>query len=702
MILYSKCGLHDIELKPYIYRNEVNYNNILCFDIETTSGFIIDNEIKPFDYSKKKEFYDNIEKTALCYIWTLYIDGVTYYGRTLEEFKKCVDELHTIFDGKFTIWVHNLSWEFQFLLNIFDFDKIFARSPHKIIYADFSDCRFRCSYFLTRLSLETWGKELGIEKLVGALDYNVIRTPITPLSENQLNYAERDVVVMGAGIEKYLIKYKKMHSIPLTQTGEIRKVVKDAYKKNMQYHNLCAKLMPETAEEYARLVEVFSGGYTHANYTLSNIILKDVHSCDLTSSYPTVMCAYKFPMTRWWTTDNYKQYLYNDNYSMIMDITFVKLESVKFNNYLSSSKAYESKNVVKDNGRVSYAKEFSVCITNIDFEIIEKVYKWESMIVNKTYVARNGYLDKKLVEIILDKYGDKTTLKNVDGKEEIYLQSKQFINSIYGMMVTAIVQDNVIFSNDEWRTDPQTPEQITEELKKKKNKAWSLFNAYQWGVWVTAYARRALWYGVMWKDFDADIVYMDTDSIKYINNHDDFFEWYNNKIIDDLHIACDYHGIDYERIKPKDPKGIERPLGIFDKEPDYDEFITLGAKRYAYKIDGEIGITVAGANKKKGVSALKGDLKNFKDGLVFNYHQSGRSVATYLSDMPILKYPDGYISNYKYGINLMPTTYTLGLSGDYKFLLQTIEELKPNFRELNARELHALARGDYETEILLD
>jgi hypothetical protein len=41
-------------------------------------------------------------------------------------------------------------------------------------------------------------------------------------------------------------------------------------------------------------------------------------------------------------------------------------------------------------------------------------------------------------------------------------------------------------------------------------------------------------------------------------------------------------------------------LGVFDHDEHYDEFITQGAKKYAYKIDGKIGITVAGVPKKRG------------------------------------------------------------------------------------------------------
>lgn len=700
MIQY-KYGIIDIESQMYRHNKQIYDNNIICFDIETTSGFLKNNHVEMFDYGKDKTYYDDAKQLALCYIWMLSVNDKVYYGRELSDFTTCVDELFQKINGNFIIWVHNLSFEFQFLLNVFNFDKIFAKSPHKVIYADYGRCRFRCSYFLTRLSLDTWGKQVGVKKLVGQLDYNIMRTPLTALTESELSYCEHDVIIMYKGIKTYLEKYKnKMHMIPLTQTGEIRKVVKNLYKNNMRYHNKVTSLLPMNAKEYARLIEVFAGGYTHANYTLANIILKNVKSRDETSAYPTMMIAYKYPMSRWWTTSNIKKYLHNDDYSLIIDVSFENIESIKFNNYISYSKAYHTNGVVKDNGRISYAKELSICVTGVDYEIIEKTYKWESVTFNKIYVAKNEYLDADFVKLILERYTYKTTLKDVPGEEEMYLNSKQFINSLYGMMVTAIIQNNVSLNNDAWEVEMLTQERITQELKKKREKPWANFLAYQWGVFVTAYARRALWQSIMWESectnttFDEDIIYMDTDSIKYLNNHDDFFKWYNNMITERLQNACEYHNIDFELTKPKDIYGKSHPLGIFEQEPTYDEFITLGAKRYAYKIGDKIGITVAGANKKKGVSALKGDLKNFKEDLIFDYEQSGRLIATYISDLPKIKYPDGYISKYTHGINLMPTTYTMGIADDYVILLATAETMRGNFSEIDVEELHKISKGE--------
>ena len=41
---------------------------------------------------------------------------------------------------------------------------------------------------LTRLSLATWGEQLGVAKMVGDLDYDKLRTPLTKLTDKELKY----------------------------------------------------------------------------------------------------------------------------------------------------------------------------------------------------------------------------------------------------------------------------------------------------------------------------------------------------------------------------------------------------------------------------------------------------------------------------------------------------------------------------------
>lgn len=668
---YGLLHTHIIP-KPYEYKKEIYDNNIFCFDIEVTSGWYTpEHKIIAFDKTKSKKYWKQCIPLSVVYIWQFSVNDIVFYGRELNDFKILTDELKEIVINP-TIWVHNLAYEYQFLLNIFDVENVFARKPHKPMYAIFDGIKFRCSYFLTRLSLKAWGENVGVvEKKVGQLDYNVLRTPLTPLTNENFEYCKYDVLVMYYGLEKYLDKYTYIENIPLTQTGEVRRVVKNLYKDNYNYHKKMTKLLPRDKDEYLFMKECFSGGYTHSNYLNTNMVIENVQSKDIASSYPLVMIAEKFPMTKWAYVREYEleKYRHNDKYSLLMQITLYDVKSICSMTYISASKCYEKLNVINDNGRVLKAKKISLYCTNIDLDIIEQAYSYSKIKYHKIYYAINEYLDTDYVRYILELYGNKTQLKDVAGKEPIYMQSKQFINSLYGMMVTDLVSDNYIFINDLWQNNSQDIESVLADLQSRQYKN---FLAYQHGIFVTAYARRNLWQTIL--QIDKDVIYVDTDSVKYIGDYESVFETYNKEVVQKLEKAMDYHKIPMHLTRPKTPKGKEKQIGIYETERTYAQFKTLGAKRYAYTYDDspQVHITVSGVNKDEGAKALT-DIHDFSPDFVFDTDYTKKLIFTYLSDMPYILWNEGqadeYLSKQRYGINALPTTYSMKISDEYTDLL---------------------------------
>ena len=167
----------------------VNYcEDILTFDIEVTSAFIDENG-KVISYVKGKpaEYWNSLQPLALCYIWQFSFNNAIYYGRELTDFLNVLSDLPA--ENNYIIWVHNLSYEFQFLCNIVEWKNVFAKMPHKPMKAtpkQFPNITFRCSYMLTRLSLDSWGKQIGVKKHTGDLNYEIMRTPKTALSKKEL------------------------------------------------------------------------------------------------------------------------------------------------------------------------------------------------------------------------------------------------------------------------------------------------------------------------------------------------------------------------------------------------------------------------------------------------------------------------------------------------------------------------------------
>ena len=114
-------------------------------------------------------------------------------------------------------------------------------------------------------------------------------------------------------------------------------------------------------------------------------------------------------------------------------------------------------------------------------------------------------------------------------------------------------------------------------------------------------------------------------------------------------------------------------LGIFEKEVEYnhkhsyDKFITQGAKKYAYEIDGEIHITVAGV-PKCGSKCLN-SLYDFRNNLLFDYKNINKHIHMYNDNQKNIDIIDYNGIKYKItdrkGICILPTEYTLGKSLEF-------------------------------------
>lgn len=650
-------------------------DDIFTFDIEVSSAWLDGDEVVGYQFGMDDDYWDDVIALSIPYIWQFGANGKVYYGRELREFEKVLADMPT--DRHIIIWVHNLSYEFHFLNNFLKWKTVFAKNTHKPIKAiplNYPNIEFRCTYMLTRLSLEKWGDELGTPK-THELDYDVLRTPLTPLTDEELHYCENDCIVVTEGIKTYLKRYGNLCRIPLTQTGTVREVVKERLFKKPGYRTSILKLLPANAQEYVRLKAIFAGGYTHANYTFSGQHLKTaIEHYDFASSYPTVMVAEKYPMSAFVLMPNkiIDESTF-DSFAYIYHIVFTELQCMTENTYLSSSKALNGiVHRIEDNGRIRYADKYEAYITEQDWLTIKETYKWEEVEVIAVWRSRKGYLPKEFTEYILELYYNKTQYKDVEGKEEIYMQSKQYINSMFGMMVTALLPDEVEFDGTQWTSHTHTPSDIDKELNKlahQPNYTKKVFLSFAWGCWVTAYARRNLWKCII--PNDENVIYCDTDSIFLLKGAD--FTWYNKEITDKLKKACDTMGLDFESTRPKDVDGKPRPLGIFDKEPECVEFKTLGAKRYLEKRKGEnfLRLTVSGINKQA-VDCLEDDFDNFKEGFVFDKEHPSvkKMLSTYIQgDVPEVLLDDGYYNTYTWGINLRRTGYKITMTPEYKELI---------------------------------
>lgn len=665
----------------YNSRKNLKYYNKACaFDIEVTST-VIDGK-----------------KVAFMYCWMLGLDGYCILGRTWDEFGKCVKTLikYLNLNSKtlLPIYVHNLSYEMQFIKDRFKWSEILALSERQPIYCR-ATCglEFRCSYKLSGYSLSKVGEGLRkykVKKMVGDLDYSKVRNHKTKLTNAEISYCVHDVLVVMAYIQECIEEEGWVCNIPLTKTGYVRRYVKHATigkgrRKNKKYMSIIKRLTLEP-DEYLELRECFAGGYTHASPIYSNELVTDVDAFDYTSSYPAVMLSEKFPMSKGFKVKpkNSKEfYWYLKNFCCMFEATFTNIICKElFDDYISYSHCKNvGENLQLNNGRVVRCDSLTTVITELDFDIIQRMYNWDSVNISKMVCYDKGYLPTEFVSAIVKLYEDKTKLKGVKGKEVEYMKAKANLNSLFGMAVTDIIRDEIGYDSERSEWVSNKPD--LNDMIDRYNNGGSRFLFYPWGVWITAYARHNLWTGII--EAGNDYVYSDTDSLKMVNaqSHMDYIESYNRDITLKIKRAMNWHGIPAERTSPKTIEGVPKPIGVWDFEGHYKRFKTLGAKRYIWEgEDGRQELTVAGLGKKDALRYLqsKGDpFEQFKINMEIPAGKAGKMTHTYI-DTPCYGLVEDYQGNYAYfnelsSVYLEPAAYKMSMAASYAQYLMEVKEV---------------------------
>ena len=525
--------------------------------------------------------------------------------------------------------------------------------------------------------------------MVGDLDYTKPRHQFTPLTDEEIRYCINDVLVVSCYIQECIWQEKYICNIPLTATGYCRRYVRHEclYSGGKQgkraqydkYHSKMLSLTIEGPDEYSQLKRAFQGGFTHANALYSSWVLNKVDSIDFTSSYPYCLLSEEYPMSKGRLVDlhspeeldNYLQ-----KYCCIFDIEFYDLKATfPHENYISESKCFTKVGVSSNNGRIYKGDIVGTTLTNVDFEIIRKVYKFSSAKIYNFRIYEKGYLPVEIIRSIIHFYKAKTTLKGVKGKEQEYQTGKALLNAVYGMIVMDVVKDTFTFNDYKWGVDKADADKDI----RKYNNSRKRFLFYPWGVFCTAYARKNLWTGIL--EFGKDYVYSDTDSIKCRNiiDHFKFIFDYNYMCEYKLRKMCYHYGIDYEaELLPKTIKGEVKPLGVWDWETEdfkYDYFKTLGAKRYMVYQNGELSLTVSGVNKKVAIPYLLDKytidecFEAFDFGLNIPAVATGKLTHYYIDNTyegEITDY-NGVTCHYKAlsGIYLEPAEYSFDMAQEY-------------------------------------
>lgn len=616
------------------------------------------------------------EKRAYMYIWQFQINEVTIIGRTMPQFIDFLDQIKKRLyapGARLIVWVANLGFEFQFIRKYFEISEMFAkkkREPLKFLLNGFFE--FHDALAISGGSLEQLAKDYTeTKKLVGDLDYSILRNYKTLLSEKELDYCINDVVILKEFSEYIWEKFiKEEKFLPLTKTGILRKEVKDKAKEYAKEIGISFKhlqdyvksLFPKSESIYTFYMEyLFRGGFTHANIKYVNETIKDKHmyGIDFTSSYPAVMLQEYYPITPFKLVKFDEKYL--KTHCCILYCVFKNIKTKTTHTIESKNKIIKYKNAIFDNGRLYKAEYIYVCLTELDYLNYCEFYEWDikkSKVIN-CFISKKGLLPRYLLDVLVKHYIDKDNLKEQGLKDTTdYALCKSLVNSAYGLTVTRLTFNDVSYSNSEWginASDKTYDEMIS-------NQVLSPF----FGIWITAHARRRELHTLKLLN---NVMYSDTDSHKVIGFDKIYIlKEFNKSIIRKNHKICEYYGYAKKHLLK---------IGTFDLENLIYKFKTMGAKRYIYSDNDGLHQTISGLYKKSLEIYCNDNNLN-----PFDFFSNQMYIPSDYTFKLSSTYNDDFTSDIINGekmtqlssVALTPVDFTLKLDPDYITLIQKLYE----------------------------
>ena len=250
------------------------------------------------------------------------------------------------------ICCHNLSFDMYGLSSWLDRHdcKVLAKSARKPI--TFSILRDDGSIGLviwdtlifTQMSLERMGQDCGYLKAVGKWDYNLLRTPQTPLTDEEIEYSKKDIYTLLAYLGWWLKRNPDISPDILaynvcTKTGIVRQRRKVRYgnkkgigrkfdiAKYWLYEN--KKELPKTDDELFTMQAAMRGGFTFCASANASVVFnldntnKKVFAFDATSQHPAQIVSHCVPED------------FHETTPRVLDLAFKLIESVDLERVLN-------------------------------------------------------------------------------------------------------------------------------------------------------------------------------------------------------------------------------------------------------------------------------------------------------------------------------------------------------------------------------
>lgn len=175
-------------------------------------------------------------------------------------------------------------------------------------------CRFWDTFYLEMGGLRAMGETCGLPKAVGDWNYTLVRTPETPLTEEELFYARRDVQVIPQYLQwllranhwltsdmlgcRVLTKTSLVRQMARREIGGRRVTLQGGRKITLQraFEMTCNQEFPKNYESYALRKACFRGGLTFTSAKTASVVVDNVASLDVTSMHHAFINGRRLPV----------------------------------------------------------------------------------------------------------------------------------------------------------------------------------------------------------------------------------------------------------------------------------------------------------------------------------------------------------------------------------------------------------------------
>lgn len=508
------------------------------------------------------------------------------YGRTLDDLRRWLDRLIHLLDlrvdYRLLTYIHNAKYDLGFLRKSVSLagrkdNDFIARSQRQIIKCCMQYClEIRDSAVYTEMPLEMMGVQIGLPKL--SEDHNLIRTPDTPLTVDDLKYCGRDVHILTTYFAWQASLYSGMsalNDIPLTATSRVRRIIAQCFTAQQavysnkdiariiqskqlvtQWHG---KKEPTPAQKQqiernrvimAMLRSAFFGGFCYASPEHSGHVYHNcVASADIDACYAWAMVTQKYPVDDFRplpipeTEDEELQMRYGTgaytNYALLIQVRLYGVKAAVeelgiIPSWLRYVKQHDALKHNKNGSRVKEADMLELILTDIDYELITRFYEIDQVEILSVFGSRYGVLPPYIFDTIFTLYDSKKTAKaeikqkrddgSVTLQDEVFYQVKKtMLARLYGVFV----QDPIRMH---WYFDDNTHTVVSGGLEQAETDRFNKV-LYQWGVWVAAHARRRLLDTMImlgapedtdgYPEWDFSVIYADTDCVRFLIHGED-------------------------------------------------------------------------------------------------------------------------------------------------------------------------------------